>query len=56
MNIQELQESTLQDLSFIIHVIKNYNINTQINNEDTYNVSVLMSKNNINIVKLKRWL
>ena len=54
MNIQELQDSTSYDINFIVHVIKNYNIHTQIDNEDSYNVSVLMNKNNINIEKLKK--
>ena len=54
MNIQELQDSTSYDINFIVHVIKNYNIHTQIDNEDSYNVSVLMNKNNINIEELKK--
>ncbi len=57
MNIQELQNSISYDINFIIHVIKNYKIHTEIDNEDSYNVSVLMNKNNINIEKLKKsWL
>ena len=54
MNIQELKESTSYDINFIIHVIKNYNIHTQIDNEDGYNISVLMNKHNINIEELKK--
>ena len=54
MNIQELQKSTSYDINFIIHVIKNYDIHTQIDSEDSYNISVLMNKNNINIEKLKK--
>jgi hypothetical protein len=41
INIQELQDSTTSDINFIIHVVKYYNIHTQIDNEDGYNVSNL---------------
>jgi hypothetical protein len=46
-NIQELQYSKLYDINFIYFVFKNYNIHTQIDNEDTYDVSVLINRNNI---------
>ncbi len=34
------KDATAYDINFIIHVIKNYNIHTQIDYEDGYNISV----------------
>ena len=40
MSIKEIKDSTPYDINFIVHVIKNYDMDTKIDDEDSYDVSV----------------
>jgi len=53
MSIKEIKNSTPYDINFIVHVIKHYQIHTQIDNEDSYDVSVNINKYNVNVYNLK---
>ncbi len=55
MSIKEIQNSTPYDINFIVHVIENYDIDTEIDDEDSYYLRVKVNKYNINIQKLKEF-
>ncbi len=52
--IKEIQNLTPYDINFIVHVIKQYDMSSSIDDVDSYCVSTKINKYNINIKDLKQ--
>ena len=52
--IKEIQNLTPYDINFIVHVIQQYSMHTNIDDDDSYLVSVKINKYNVNVQDMKQ--
>ena len=52
--IKEIQNLTPYDINFIVHVIQQYSMHSNIDDDDSYLVSVKINKYNVNVQDMKQ--